>query len=573
VQERVLSFLAIGVIFATCCARLGQLPLLAPDEGRNAEIGREMSASGAWLIPTYNGLDYLDKPAFYFKAISLSLSLFGNNEAAARLPSAAFGVSLAALVYFFCRKVHGARCGLLATIIVATMPLFLTYARTVIFDMALAFFVCGAILAGYLAEESEGKPRRNWYMLGAACAGLATLVKGPVGFLIPALVLLVFNRVERRKDAWKRLLSPVNLLVLFGITLPWFVSLCLAHRDFLHYGLVEESFNRFTTAKRFHRSEPFYFYITIIASMLLPWSALLPEAAAATWKKWRTKHSADRLCVIWCVVVLVFFSLSQSKLPQYILSLTVACAILLARLFEAALANPVGHPNRLIRRGTLVLACGCLLAATIIGVGGARAGALAKPLRISPEDAQLLGHAAIPLAIAVAGIGVFGLVAHTRRSPVMSFLSFALLVPVCGSMSFGVLQVIFEAKSGRSTAYKIPTLSRDTDLACLECFPNGLPFYLSRTSTLISRDGGELTSNYIIGVLEKTPEWPNQVVPLAKFDVWLGSRLRPIYLIVRKNGLSKLEQLAASRGTAVQQLSREFWGAELPPIPTLIGGQ
>jgi len=124
-------------IFATCCAGLGHLPLLAPDEGRNAEVGREMSASGAWLVPTYNGVDYLDKPAFYFKTVALSLALFGNNETAARLPSAIFGVALAGMVFLFCRKVHGTRCGLMAAIIAASMPLFLAYARTVIFDIVL----------------------------------------------------------------------------------------------------------------------------------------------------------------------------------------------------------------------------------------------------------------------------------------------------------------------------------------------------------------------------------------------------------------------------------------------------
>ena len=79
-----------------------------------------------------------------------------------------------------------------------------------IFDIALAFFVCGAVFAGYLAEATEGKARRNWYLLGAASAGFATLVKGPVGFLIPALVLLVFNRVEGRRGAWLRLLRPAQ---------------------------------------------------------------------------------------------------------------------------------------------------------------------------------------------------------------------------------------------------------------------------------------------------------------------------------------------------------------------------
>jgi hypothetical protein len=111
----------------------------------------------------------------------------------------------------------------------------------------------------------------------------------------------------------------------------------------------------------------------------------------------------------------------------------------------------------------------------------------------------------------------------------------------------------------------MPPLPAETELACLECFPNGLPFYLRRTATLISRNGAELTSNYIIATLEKSSEWPNQIVPLSHFEAWLGNRRKPVYLIVRKNGLHKLQDLAASRGTTVQQLAPELWGAPLPP--------
>ena len=237
-----------------------------------------MKESGAWLVPTYNGAVYLDKPAFFFKAVAVSLWLFGDTETAARIPSAVAGVGLTLLVFAFCRRVYGTRCGLLAVIVVATTPLFVINARTVIFDMMLALFVCAAIFAGYLAEQNEGAARRNWYLAGAALSGLATLVKGPIGFLIPALVLLVFNRLDGRVGAWKRLLSPLNMLVVLGVTLPWFVGLCVRHPDFLHYGLVEESFKRFTSAKRFNRGEPFYFYVPIVAAMFLPWSLLLPEA-------------------------------------------------------------------------------------------------------------------------------------------------------------------------------------------------------------------------------------------------------------------------------------------------------
>jgi 4-amino-4-deoxy-L-arabinose transferase-like glycosyltransferase len=556
--------LALTVAWFALGFRLGHLPLMAPDEGRNAEVAREMKASGAWLVPTYDGVDYLDKPAFYFKAVALSLAAFGDNETAARLPSAAFGLALAALVFAFGRKIHGTRCGLLAAIIVSTMPLFVMNARTVIFDMALAFFVCGAIFAGYLAEEAEGRARRNWYLLGAAAAGLATLVKGPVGFLIPLLVLLVFNRVEGRRGVWRQLFSPLNLLVFFGVTLPWFVGLVLAHRDFLHYGLVEETFHRFTTAKIFHRSQPFYFYLMIVAGMFFPWSLLLPEAAVALWRERWAKSRADRLCLVWALVVVVFFSISQSKLPGYILSVTVASAILLARLLDAALTNPEGRAARLVARAAVAFAIVCLLLAAAMLLGMSQTGLLARPLRIPAADAEGLGRVMAPLAISLAVFGVCGALARWRRSVSLCLLCFALFIPVTANAGMGLISVIFNLKSGRQIARQLSALPAGTELACVQCFPNGLPFYLRRTATLISADGSDLGSNYIIYSLKNNPQWPKQIVPLADLDVWLASRKTPVFLISWEGDRQILETIAAARGATVQSLALGYCGTQLP---------
>ncbi len=523
-----------------------------------------MKESGAWLVPTYNGVDYLDKPAFYFKAVALSLAILGDNETAARIPSATFGVGLVVLVCTFCRKVHGTRCGLLAAIIVATTPLYFANSRTVIFDIALAFFVCSAIFAGYLAEETEGNARRIWYLLGAASAGFATLVKGPVGLLIPVLVLLVFNRIEGRNGAWKRLLAPLNLLVFFGLTLPWYVGVCLAHNDFLRYGLIEESFKRFTSAKELHRSEPIYFYPLIIAGTFFPWSLLLPEAGLATWKERCTKNRADRLCLVWSLLVVVFFSISRSKLPGYILSVAIACGILVARVLHAALANPEGRPARLVRRTTVMFALVCLLVGMVAAMGASHIQIVANPLRIPIADAERLRNEALPLAGLLGVFGVFGLVARYLRSVPLCFLCLALFPPLCIHVNVGVLDVIFDAKSGRRIAGQLPTLSAGTELACLECFPNSLAFYLGRTATLVSRDGSELTSNYIIYSLKKDARWPKQIVPLADFGAWLGSRKTPVFLIVRQKDRHQLETIAAARSAIIQPLSPGYWSAQLP---------
>jgi 4-amino-4-deoxy-L-arabinose transferase-like glycosyltransferase len=563
-----LALLAVVVIFAGLFFRLGYLPLSYPDEGRNAEVGREMKESGAWLVPTYNGVDYLDKPAFYFKVVALSLAAFGNNETAARLPSALFGLGLVVMTFAFCRRQYGTRVGLLAAIVVATTPLFVANARTVIFDIALAFFVCGAIFAGYLAEEAEGKTRRNWYLLGAAATGFGTLVKGPVGFALPLLVLLVFHRLEGRRGVWKRLLAPLNLVMFFAITLPWFIGLCLAHRDFLHYGLIEETFNRFASTKKFHRSEPFYFYLVIVAATFFPWSSLLPGAILATWKQRGTMHRADRLCLVWSVLIVVFFSISQSKLPGYILTVTVACGLLVARLFDAAFNNPGGRAARLVRQATLAFAALCLVLAAVVLLGTPKVAMLAEPLHISATDAQKLTACSTPLMATLAVFGALGVIARGSNNAGLCFLSLALFPPAFLAVNLGIPAVIFEARASRQMARQFPSLPPNTEMASLACYPNGLSFYLGRTMTVFTADGNELTSNYILFDLQKRTRnnapWPRNLNDFRELTTWLTSRKAPAFLIVPQQNREQAGAILGIRGATVHELSPDYFGVLLP---------
>jgi 4-amino-4-deoxy-L-arabinose transferase-like glycosyltransferase len=556
---------ALAVVWFALFFQLGKLPLLQPDEGRNAEVAREMKESGAWLAPTYDGIAYLDKPAFYFKCVAVSLAAFGDNETAARLPSAIFGLATLVLAYFFCRRVYDARCAIMAVIIIATMPLFVVLSRTVIFDIALAFFVVAAIFAGYIAEENEGKSRRNWYLLGALAAGFATLVKGPVGFLIPGLVLFIFNFLEGRRGVWKRFFAPLNLLVFFGATLPWFIGLSLQHPDFPYYGLVEESFHRFTTTT-FHRSQPFYFYALIVAGLFLPWSFVLPEAGVAAWKNKKSLSSADRLCLVWAVVVVIFFSLSKSKLPGYILTVTVACGILVARFFQRATANPGGKAARIAGRAAITLAVLCFVVAIAAIVLSPRMASLAKPLRLPIEEAAALGrHFFLPI-ILLSVFGVLGLLARFCRNARLCFVIFAIFPVFLFTLNLGAIQVVFNSKSARQLAQQMPPLPPDTGLVFLECFPNGLPFYLNRTATLVTKDGSEITSssNYILFRLKDDPNWPTNLVPVAKFNDWLAARNHPVYLLAHSSDQARLEVIAGIQKTNIQQLTPLYVGVLLP---------
>ncbi|MDD1626294.1 MAG: glycosyltransferase family 39 protein [Methylococcaceae bacterium] len=544
--------------------RLGGWPLISPDEGRNAEVAREMSQSHSWLVPTYDGLVYLDKPAFYFKTIALSFSLFGESEGVARLSSAFFGFALLVAVFLFCRRVYDQRTAMLAMLIVATTPLYIAFSRIVIFDMTLAFFVSATIFACFLAEECEEKQRNRWYLMGALSAGIATLIKGPVGFIIPTLVLAIFNGVEGRPGVMKRAFALRNWAVFFAIVLPWFVGLSLLRPDFPYYGIMKESVARFTTTA-FHRTAPFYYYVPIIAGTFFAWSLLLPEAIVAAWQERKRWSRADRLLVVWAIVVVLFFSVSQSKLPGYILTAVVALGILTARVFAAALNNNSGRAARILWHGTIPLLLLSTLLALLLGMISVNPDLLKNRLTFKHELFDLFIPTILPMALSFGIVALLSIGAlWTRHTRVIfaAFISFPLLLM---TVNFDLLALYAQTRSARSLAEHIPaTLPPATELACLECLPNGLPFYLKRLVTVLTSDGNELTSNYVLFTLHSGKPWPEGVVPIAQWQHWLATRTHPIYLLADKNHLTMLNSIAIERGVEVVELGSNYWAALLP---------
>lgn len=557
----VFSFILSGYMLF---ARLGGLPLISPDEGRNAEVAREMSQSHSWLVPTYDGLAYLDKPAFYFKTIALSFSLFGESEGVARLSSACFGFLLLVAMFLFCQRVYNRRTAILAMLIVATTPLYITFSRFVIFDMALAFFVCSAIFACYLAEESAEKQRNRWYLIAALSAGIATLIKGPVGFILPTLVVAVFNGVEGRLDAMKRAFALRNWAVFLAVVLPWFAGLSLLRPDFPYYGIMRESLARFTTSE-FHRTAPFYFYAPIIAGTFFAWSLLLPESIVAAWQERKRWSRADRLFVVWAIVVVLFFSVSQSKLPGYILTAVLALGVLTARVFAEALDNSKARAARIVRHGTIALLLLSTLAALLFGVIAADPEILAGRFQFKHEFFELFTPAFLPMAITfgiVALLAALALLTRNTRLVFAAFISFPLLLL---TVNFDLLALYAQTRSSRDLAEQIPaTLPPSTELACMACLPHGLPFYLKRQVTVLSLDGKELTSNYVEFTLNSGKPWPEGIVPLTQSGKWLATRTHPVYLLAKKNHLALLKKIALERGVDVADLGSDYVAALLP---------
>ncbi|MDD5461403.1 MAG: glycosyltransferase family 39 protein [Methylococcales bacterium] len=545
-------------------ARLGGLPLISPDEGRNAEVAREMSLSHSWLVPTYNGLTYLDKPAFYFKTVALSFSLFGESEGSARLSSACFGFLLLVVTFLFCRRVYDQRTAILAMLIVATTPLYILFSRTVIFDMSLAFFVCSSIFACYLAEECEEKQRKRWYLIGALSAGIATLIKGPVGFILPTLVITVFYVIEGRLAAMKEVFALRNGVIFLAVVLPWFIGLSLLRPDFPYYGIMRESLARFTTSE-FHRTAPFYFYAPIIAGTFFAWSFLLPESIIVAWQKRKRWSRADRLFVVWAIAVVLFFSVSQSKLPGYILTAMLALGVLTARVFALAFDNSSGRAARIVLHGTIPLLLLSISAALLLGVVAFDPELFEKRFQFKDGLFELFISTLPALSITfgiVALLAALALWTRNTRLILVAFMSFPILFL---SVNFDLLTLFAQTRSSHSLAQQIPaTLPPSAELACMECLPNGLPFYLKRLVTVLSIDGKELTSNYVEFTLNSGKPWPEGIVPLKETGQWLATRNHPVYLLAKQDYLTVLKAIAKQYGVEVEELGFNYWAVLLP---------
>ncbi|MGD0058293.1 MAG: glycosyltransferase family 39 protein [Verrucomicrobiia bacterium] len=560
---RSLVFLAFALSAFMVFAGLGKLSLMKPDEERNAEVAREMEQSGSWLIPTYNGLPYLDKPAFFFKVVGLCFSVFGESSAAARLPSAVFGFALLVMLFRFCRGAYDARTAALAVMIVGTSPLYVAFCRLVIFDMVLSFFLCGAIFAGYIAEEKQGQSRSRWYLVGAISSAFATLVKGPVGFILPVLVLGVFNGVDGRRDAWKRLLAPWNVVAFFVVTLPWFFGVTYHYHDFAYYGIIEESFRRYTTPA-FQRTGPIYYYLPWILGGCFAWSVLLPESIVAAWRSRSRWARADRLFIIWSIVMLVFFSISKSKRADYILTVIVALGALTARVFAVAIRGGNRRATAIVSRGTIGLAVASALGAGVLAAVALRPDEI--PWLASAGSKRFAWHEPTYwlAAGALAAVALMAGAACVRGNMRLAFATFVLLPCVAVVVCADGLARYAEAKSTHALASRIPALPPQAEIVCLECFPTGLPFYLKRCVTVVSDDGRELTSNYIMFMLKRTKPWPSPLVPATDFDRWLKGQGRSVYLIAQENGRERLDALAAGVGVASTELAPGWWAALLP---------
>jgi 4-amino-4-deoxy-L-arabinose transferase-like glycosyltransferase len=340
--------------------RLGAVPLLGPDEPRYARVAVEMDRAGEWVTPTLQGRPWLEKPVLYYWLAGAAYSLLGEIELAARLPSVLAAVVSVGLTALFGARIYGAGTGLAAGFALGTAVLPFAYGRAAAMDGLLACLVSAAI--ALIGLHVLGVAGRLAVPAGWACMGLATLAKGPLGVVLPGLVLLGWLLTAPRGPAARRVATPGSLLLFLLVASPWYAAIVLDQGwNFVDVFILDHNLLRFTSTLHAHPG-PFGYYVPVLLLGLFPWSALLLPGFGALEPR---REPADRLLLLWLLLPLAFFSSAGSKLPGYILPCLPPLALIIGR-GATALVRGVALPRGLGSRAAARL--GLLLAAALFGL-------------------------------------------------------------------------------------------------------------------------------------------------------------------------------------------------------------
>ncbi|MBI1997032.1 MAG: glycosyltransferase family 39 protein [Deltaproteobacteria bacterium] len=462
---------------ALCCwvifQNLGAAHLFEPDEGRNAERARELLVLNNWAIPHENFLPALDKTIFLYWLIAIAYKLFGVSEWSARLPSALAALGCLLLVYKFARDRWGNWVALWSTLILLTNIQFFFYSRLVIFDMTLTFLTTLALIE-YSQALDTGDPhsRPRHIVLMSAAMGLATLAKGPIGALLPAMVVFFHLLLLRRWAflTWRNLL--LGGIVFSAIVAPWAGWTETKHPGYLRYFFWEENVLRFLTP-HFQRGEPWYYFIIVLACGFFPWSLLLPSTIKNTWTKSLAKDNL--FLILWSVVPFLFFSASNSKLPHYILPIFPALSIMTGRYINAISADPGATRRWVLCLPWLAL----LLIVTYLIIGVYQPALLHHEIRETVTQMSVLQQTAnIALILVSAWFAVNALKGRWQEQRVVYLrhcLGLVLLL-FCVAQMFAAAS---QTRSAKTLAERASPFIRPQDqLVLYDAYLNGLPYYL-----------------------------------------------------------------------------------------------
>jgi len=330
-----------ALLLAGFCAFLffygmGQFGLIGADEPRYAQVAREMLERRDWITPVLGGHPWLEKPPLYYWQAMLVYAVFGVSDVAARLPAAVDATLLVLAVYLFFRRFRrGVEVD--AALTTASCAGVIGYAHAASMDMALAAAFTMGMLAWWAWREST---KRIYLALFYVCMALGMLAKGPVAPFLAAVIIVVFALATRQLRLILTTLWLPGVILFCAIALPWYVAVQMRNPEFFREFILQHNLARFSSDLYHHRA-PFWYYLPVTALALMPWTVFVVAAFAQTVRVWWAERKSPPtepdfelqfsvFACCWLIVPVAFFSISQSKLPGYILPAIPAGAVLLA---------------------------------------------------------------------------------------------------------------------------------------------------------------------------------------------------------------------------------------------------
>ncbi|KAB0664523.1 glycosyltransferase family 39 protein [Oryzomonas japonica] len=476
---------------------LGNAGLIEPDEGRYAEIPREMLERGDFVTPMLNYVAYFEKPPLHYWLNALSFELFGLNEFAARFAGALAGLLTVLLVYHTGRKLFGRREGLFSAFILGTSTGFIAQSRINLTDMTLTLCLSAALCCFIIAADDQERHKGRYYYALYLFSALAVLAKGLVGLLFPAGIIVIYLATTRRWHLLKEMRLPGGSALFLAVAAPWFVLVSARNPSFACFFFIHEHLERFLTTVH-DRYQPFWFFIPILLLTMFPWSLYGVRAIARAWGERRSRNGERLLfLLVWAAFIFLFFSASHSKLIPYILPVFPPLALLTGKMFSDLMdgeeqQQAFGPEKALLGALLAVMAVLAIiyphvreLAPVLTGSGLVRPGGslVTKPPILSPLGGVVVACLTLSMAAAV-------WLAGRKRNLLILFAGLCLSSYFLETMG---LQLFLEGIEFKKSSKELALLGRQATShdGCLVSFgyEQSLPFYAGKRVVVVGGRG------------------------------------------------------------------------------------
>lgn len=452
--------------------------LIPSDEGRYAQMAQEMLMTGDWITPRYNGYKYFEKPPLQIWATAIAFHAFGAGEWQARLWTALTGFLTILVVGLTAMRIFNARAGWLSALVLASSPMWIISGHFNSLDMALSAFLVSALCSLLLAQTSTSKTVcRNWMWICWSMMALATLSKGVIGAAIPAMVFIAYTLSAWDWKIWSRLHLLSGSILFLLITSPWFILVAQRNPEFLEFFFIHEHLQRFTDDAH-SRTGPIYYFVPLLLIGILPWIFQIPQAFIRAWTERQHAFSSSWLLACWSIVIFVFFSISQSKLPGYIIPIFPALAILIGAHLDRILgnSNTMGVFWKLQTGSFAVLGCLGFFFISEISI------------QARPDEIEAYAQYQNWVIAALITLIIFSLIAAwlSKRNGLQSILSFAIGFFLCTIIAGTGHETLGRAVSGIDLANRVRTqIPANVNFYSVRLLDHTMPFYLGRTMIMV----------------------------------------------------------------------------------------